>query len=104
MNTLQGNLENVERIEDELHRIDSAIAALKTERAAVLRSDEEYAGYLDDYEAYYDDEPLSIRSYYMCAARLDMLNKQAMKEIIETGDISGDLMKQIVIYERKLAA
>lgn len=58
------NWKKVEAIEAEVASLDKQIAALQALRESVLLSDEEYASYVEHYQAYYDDEPLSIRKYY----------------------------------------
>jgi len=91
-------------IEEQIQAIDAHIAALKFDRLAILRSDPEYADYLDNYSAHYDDEPLTIREYYMYMARLETLNKAAMQELEDTGTISAKTLNQIAPLERRLGA
>jgi uncharacterized protein YydD (DUF2326 family) len=77
--------ERIERIEEELKRIDRDIRALRKEREEVLRSDEEYASYVDWYEGYYEDLPLSIHQYYERSAELAELNKK-FNDVYHRGD------------------
>lgn len=55
----------VSEYESKLKELDGAIAKLQEKRDLLIEThDEDYAGYLDHYTAYYDDEPLSMRAYY----------------------------------------
>jgi hypothetical protein len=73
------------KFESEYQRINSAILSLENERAQLLSTfDEEYAQYRDHYAAYYADEPLSIRRYYLLA-----------NEYREISDQWNELQKEI---------
>jgi len=66
--------ERIATVETRIGDIDAQILWLRKEREEVLRSDEEYADYLDDC----DHEPLSIRAYYQKMAELDGMNEEIM--------------------------
>jgi hemerythrin-like domain-containing protein len=63
-------------IETTVAEIDATIARLQQERENALLSDEEYASYVDQYSSVYDDEPLSIREYYLKVAELEQINSK----------------------------
>jgi hypothetical protein len=46
---------------------------LERAKEEVLREDEEYGDYLDQYLAFYNDEPLPIRVYYQNTEELNHL-------------------------------
>jgi len=98
-------LETVERIERQLAEIDEQIITLETQKAKTLLNDEEYAGYIQAYQAYYDDEPLTIREYYRYMDELQAINrdfKEAGQEGIE--ECFRKHGKRLQELERMLAA
>lgn len=95
----------IEAIEKELAEIDSEIAALRQKREDVLYNDDEYACYLEQYEAIYEDEPLSIRQYYELSNELDQINEEIMAACSEDfEEVWQKHRKRLTCLERLLAA
>ena len=99
------NEECIAQIEARLAEIDAEIAGLIAEREVVLFSDEEYASYVEHYQAHYDDEPLNIREYYGLDEELSTLNDEIMAADDEHFDEVWRKHENRLRYlERKLAA
>lgn len=96
--------EQIERIEAEVQRIEKEIALLKKRREAVLMSDEEYASYVEHYQAYYDDEPLPIRAYYQKMAELEAINALFNQSDVDYEALWQQNGQRIAELERMLAA
>jgi len=67
----------VSEFEKKLSSIRDKIALLEVQREALLETfNEDYAGYLNHYAAYYDDEPLTMRQYFEAINEWDQLMEQ----------------------------
>lgn len=99
------NESEIGEIERQLEEIDRQIADLQRKREAVLFSDEEYAAYLEQYKAFYEDEPLSIREYYRLSQELDKINEEIMAaEKDEFENVWRKHNKRLAHLERMLVA
>lgn len=71
-------VESWEILEQRVRAIDAQIVQLKQEREQVLREDEEYAAYLDAFDAYGEGQSLSIGRFYELSAELEEINREFM--------------------------
>lgn len=97
-------LERIERIELELAEIDKRIAALQRRRGEVLWQDAEYADYVEQYRAYFTDEPSSIRSYYKFSAELEKICQAIRQAEPNAQEIYRQHGNRLAYLERVLAA
>lgn len=96
--------ENIDRIEKELAGIDAKIRELEILRDDVLLSDEEYASYVENYQAYYNDEPLSIRDYYRYMDELMEINGKMGHRDADIESLFRQYGERLQYLERRLSA
>ena len=94
----------IREIEDEVRCIDRGIAWLQRRREEVLMSDEEYVGYVEQYQAYYDDDPLPIGRYYEKVEELEAISRLFNKPEADIEALWDKHGKRIAELERVLAA
>ena len=95
---------DIEIIREQLDKIDSEMAELRKKRTAVLRSDAEYAEYLDRFTVERDVDPLTIFEYYQYCERLEQTNRRLLAEMEDRGSPSLNTLKELAGLEFWLAA
>lgn len=98
-------LEIVEHVESQLRDIARREAELEREREAVIANSGEYADYIKQYQAQYDDgEWLHIRAYYEKLARLDEIGALFRAPGADHEALWREYRHEIEHLERVLAA
>lgn len=98
--------EIVSEFEKQLSSISDKIDLLEVQRETLLETfNEEYAGYLNHYAAYYNDEPLTMRKYFEAANEWDELMGQwdKLHEGIDCNDPDVDY-SEIEAFEKMTAS